>query len=277
MLTKINGANIGYDDCGQGPAVVLIHDFALNRHMWSPQVEALVNGGFRVITPDLRGFGESEPGSDKISIQTYSHDIIALLKQLGIGRAVVCGLSFGGTILLDLMENYPQHIAGGCLVATRPVADDIHERGKRNQLLNALYSGQGDWVKRKLHNMLFSQREKATPTKIRRVVGEWINHCDEQALETGICAQLYRKDYSFSLKKNTIPTLLIGAEHDPIVHHGHTDIMAQHLPNCYRSIKLSSGHLVNLEKPEQFNLHLIDFLQNLSLKRSRSIALKAAV
>ncbi len=268
---------MGYDDHGQGPAVVLLHDFALNREMWETQIEPLVEAGFRVIVPDLRGFGDSETGDDTISIQTYSRDIVALLKQLGIGRSVVCGLSFGGAILFDLMENYPQHIAGVCLAASRPVADDIQERAKRTQLLKALRSGQGDWVKRKLHTMLFSQRGKASPTKIRTAAGRWIDSCDEQALEAGLHAQLYRKDYSFLLKSIDIPTLLIGAENDPIIHHGHNDIMAQHLPNCYRTVKLSSGHLVNLEKADQFNAHLLDFLQNLALRSSRRIPLKAAV
>lgn len=277
MLTKINGIQMGYDDYGQGPAVVLIHDFALNRKMWEPQIEPLVDAGFRVIVPDLRGFGDSETGDDSISIQTYSRDIVALLKQLGVGRSVISGLSFGGAILFDLMENYPQHIAGVCLAASRPVADDIQERAKRTQLLKALHRGQGDWVKRKLHTMLFSQRGKATPTKIRTAAGRWIDSCDEQALEAALHAQLYRKDYSFLLKSIDIPTLLIGAENDPITHHGHNDIMAQHLPNCYRTVKLSSGHLVNLEKAEQFNAHLLDFLKNLALRSSRRIPLKAAV
>ena len=277
MLTKANGIHIGYDDCGQGPTIVLLHDFALNRQMWAPQIEPLVEAGFRVIIPDLRGFGESKKGDNKISIQTYSRDIIALLKQLGIGRAVICGLSFGGAILFDLIENYPQYVAGACLTASRPVADDIQERGRRTQLLNALNNGQGDWVKRKLHAMLFSQQGKATPTKIRAAAGRWINNCHEQGLEAGLRAQLYRKDYSFLLKNIDIPILLIGAENDPITHHGHNDIMAQHLPNCYRTVKLSSGHLVNMEKVDQFNAHLIDFLQNLALRSSRRIPLEAAV
>jgi pimeloyl-ACP methyl ester carboxylesterase len=277
MLTKINGIHIGYDDLGQGPAVVFLHDFALNRQMWAPQLESLLEAGFRVIIPDLRGFGDSETGSGTISIQTYSSDIIALLKHLGVGRAVVCGLSFGGAILFDLMENYPQTIAGACLVASRPVADDVQERGRRAQLLNALQKGEGDWVKWKLHTMLFSRREKETATKIRTAAKRWIDHCDEKALEAGLYAQLYRKDYSFLLKNINIPTLLIGAENDPITHHGHTDIMAQHLPNCYRAVKLSSGHLINLEESDQFNVHLLDFLQNLALKNSRRIPLKAAV
>ena len=277
MLARINGANIGYDDYGQGPTVVLIHDFALNRQMWLHQIEPLVKAGFRVITPDLRGFGESEMSDKKTTVQTYSRDIIDLLKYLGIGRAAMCGISFGGAILFDLMENYPLYIAGACLVSSRPVADDIQERAQRTRLLNALHDGQGDWVKRKLHNMMFAQRENTTPTKIRAMASQWISCCDERALQAGLQTQLQRKDYSFLLKNLQIPTLLIGAKNDPITHHGHTDIMAQHLPNCYRAIKLNSGHLVNLEKSGQFNTHLIDFLQYLALRTARRIPLKAAV
>lgn len=267
MRATINGVQIGYDDFGQGPTVLFVHDYPLNRKMWRPQVKPLVNAGFRVVLIDLRGFGESSLESDRVGIHTYSSDIIGLLNYLGIGRAVVCGLSLGGYVLFDLMENYPQRIAGACLATSRPVADDIHERARRNELLVALQDGRVDQVKEELYAMLFSGQEKTLSVAIKDEVRNWIQSLKGKTLDVALQAIGQRKDYTFLLKNLKIPTLLVGAENDPITHHNHTDIMAQHLPNCYKSVKLSSGHLVNMEKAEEFNACFLDFLRNLTPQR----------
>lgn len=267
MRATINGVQIGYDDFGQGPTVLFVHDYPLNRKMWLPQVEPLVSAGFRVLLVDLRGFGESELESDRVGIHTFSADIIGLLNYLGIGRAVVCGLSLGGYVLFDLMENYPQRIAGACLATSRPVSDDIHERAKRSELIIALQEGRIEQVKEELYTMLFAGQEETLSASIRNDVRDWIQAMKGKTLDVVLQAIGQRKDYTFLLKKLKIPTLLVGAEHDPITHHNHTDIMAQHLPNCYKAVKLSSGHLVNIEKASEFNAHFLDFLHNLTPQR----------
>ena len=59
MSPATNNMTLVYDDNGSGQPLLLIHGFPLNRTMWRPQIEALTQAGYRVITPDLRGFGES--------------------------------------------------------------------------------------------------------------------------------------------------------------------------------------------------------------------------
>jgi pimeloyl-ACP methyl ester carboxylesterase len=267
MRATINGVQIGYDDFGQGPTVLFVHDYPLNRKMWQPQVQPLVQAGFRVVLVDLRGFGESGLEAERVAIHTYSSDIIGLLNYLGIGRAVVCGLSLGGYVLFDLMENYPQRIAGACLATSRPVSDDIQERAKRNELILALQDGRLEQVKEELYRMLFAGQEKTLSATIRDEVRDWIQSLKGKTLSATLLAIGQRKDYTFLLKNLKIPTLLVGAEDDPITHHNHTDIMAQHLPNLYKAVKLRSGHLVNMEKADEFNAHFLDFLRNLTPQR----------
>lgn len=267
MRATINGVQIGYDDFGQGPTVLFVHDYPLNRKMWRPQVAPLVDAGFRVILIDLRGFGDSTLNSEGVGIQTYSSDIIGLLNYLGIGRAVVCGLSLGGYVLFDLLENYPQRIAGACLATSRPVADDIQERAKRTELISALQDGRVEQVKEELFSMLFAGQEKTLSATMKDEVRGWIQGLKGKTLDVAMQALIQRKDYTFLLKSLKVPTLLVGADQDPITHHNHTDIMAQQLPNCYKAVTLNSGHLVNMEKPEEFNAHFIDFLRNLTPQR----------
>ncbi|PLX91226.1 MAG: alpha/beta hydrolase [Desulfuromonas sp.] len=264
MHATVNGANIYYDDHGRGPAVLFIHDFPLNGKMWQPQVEAVAEAGFRVITPDLRGFGNSELKTGAAAISTYSEDIVGLLNFLGIGRAVICGLSMGGYILFDLLENHPQRVAGACLVSTRPVADDIHERAKRSEFLIALNKGQVENVREELFNMLIGDREEKISKSCREEILNLTRGATPAALINAILAITRRKDYTFQLKNMRIPTLIIGAEQDRITHPQHSEIMARQVPNCYKSIKLNCGHLVNMEKVQAFNTHLIDFLSRLN-------------
>jgi len=267
MRATINGVQIGYDDYGQGPTVLFIHDCPLNRKMWQPQVDPLVAAGFRVVLVDLRGFGESSLDVENVGIHTYSSDIIGLLNYLGVGRAVVCGLSLGGYILFDLMENYPQRIAGACLATSRPVSDDIHETARRTELISALQNGQVDQVREEMFCMLIAGQEKSLPATIKDEVWGWVKSIKGKTLDVALQAIGHRKDYTSQLKGMKIPTLLVGADQDPITHHNHTDIMAEHLPNCYKAVKLSGGHLVNMERADEFNELFLDFLNNLSPQR----------
>ena len=84
MRAVINDIALSYDDNGSGPALLLIHGFPLCRRMWYPQVKALVASGFRVITPDLRGFGESDSPEAPYSMELFADDMAALLEHLGV-------------------------------------------------------------------------------------------------------------------------------------------------------------------------------------------------
>src|ERR671929_2326316 len=100
MFVDVNGVRLGYSDTGAGrPVVLLVHGFPLNRSMWDPQLGALRERG-RVIVPDLRGFGASEPGPPgRLSMEQHADDLFALLEALDVREPVVyCGLSMGGYI-----------------------------------------------------------------------------------------------------------------------------------------------------------------------------------
>ncbi len=264
MQAKINGVRIGYDDFGQGPAVLFIHDYPVNRQMWQAQVTPLVEAGFRVVLTDLRGFGESQLTEGPVSLATYSADIIGLLDYLGIGRAAACGLSLGGYVLFDLLEHYPQRIVGACLASSRPVADDVHERAKRAELLAALENGQLEAIKKEFGKVLLPGQDEDYPESLKEDVLRWLQELKSAPLAAVLQAIGQRKDYTFLLRSLKIPMLLVGVKRDPATHQRHTDIMAQHLPNCFRAVKMNTGRLANLENPREFNQHLLEFLQRLA-------------
>jgi alpha/beta hydrolase fold len=118
MKAEINGCILAYGDRGNGLPLVLIHGFPLCRKMWRPQAEALDRAGCRVITPDLRGFGESGLSSGTVSMDDYADDIVALMDHLGIDKAVVGGMSMGGYVLLNLLERYPERVAASVFIVS---------------------------------------------------------------------------------------------------------------------------------------------------------------
>ena len=138
MKAEINGIFLNYSDRGNGIPLVLIHGFPLCRKMWRPQSETLAKAGCRVITPDLRGFGESDlTGETIVSIDTYADDIVALLDYLGLDKAVVGGMSMGGYVLLNLLERYPDRIAASIFIVTKAGCDDDAGKARRTALAEA--------------------------------------------------------------------------------------------------------------------------------------------
>ncbi len=98
---------LAYDDRGAGQPVLFIHGYPLSRRLWTPQVEGLSHH-IRIIAPDLRGHGESNPVPGPYSVDMLAGDCAALLDALGVNRPViVCGLSMGGYVALAFMRSYP--------------------------------------------------------------------------------------------------------------------------------------------------------------------------
>src|SRR5262245_62932806 len=105
MPTKtINGVNVCYQDRGRGAAVVLVHGFPLDSRMWEAQIEAL-SDRYRVIAPDLRGFGQSK-SDEPFTVASQADEIHKLLNELGVTPCVLFGLSMGGYIALTFVRKY---------------------------------------------------------------------------------------------------------------------------------------------------------------------------
>src|ERR1041384_3829609 len=98
-IIRVGDIQLAYTDTGLGQPVVLLHGYPFNRSLWTEQVNALSNR-YRVVTPDLRGLGESQAGSGAATMNRMAEDTAALFDRLEISRAVVGGLSMGGYVAL---------------------------------------------------------------------------------------------------------------------------------------------------------------------------------
>ena len=116
--------------------IVLLHAFPLASTMWEPQFKA-VPSGWRLLAPDLRGFGGStiEPESDASSLDDYAADVLHLLQELTIPSAVIGGCSMGGYATFAVLRNAPQVVRAVVLADTRAGADSSEGRENRRSLL----------------------------------------------------------------------------------------------------------------------------------------------
>nr|WP_320015230.1 alpha/beta hydrolase [uncultured Desulfobacter sp.] len=262
MQTELNGIQLAYDEVGEGPAVLLIHGFPLCRQMWRPQAKALAAAGFRAVVPDLRGFGESESGTEVGSTDLLADDLIALLDYLGIENAVVGGMSMGGYVMLNLLARYPERFSAACFIVTRADADDETARGKRNHLISEIEAGRPDAVPSAFTPLLFADQTVADRPELVDEVRGWMTATPSSGLVLGLEAIRDRDDSSALLPQLKIPVLIMGAQEDKAIPPEKSTDMAERIPGAQLSMLSAAGHMANLEQPDAFNSALLDFLRD---------------
>ncbi len=263
MNAEINGIRMAYDVVGNGPAVLLIHGFPLCRRMWEPQAQALSEAGFRVVVPDLRGYGESEAGDLPGSMDLFADDLIALMDHLGIDRAVVGGMSMGGYVLLNLLARYPQRIRAACFIVTRSDADDETGRGKRNHLIGEIEAGNPGAVAAAFTPLLFAGPTVEMRPQLVTEVRDWMVATDPAGLVLGLQAIRDRNNSDPLLPALKLPALVIGARDDKAIPPDKSVYLAEHIAGAELCLIDGGGHMVNLEQVEAFNQGLLGFLQRL--------------
>jgi 3-oxoadipate enol-lactonase len=263
MKTSDKPHSLAYDDQGSGPAVILLHGYPLCRAMWQPQLKVLSAAGYRVIAPDLRGFGQSPLPKGPVAMADYADDVIALMDDLGLGRAVVVAMSMGGYVLFNLTERYPKRLAGAVFSVTRAAADDEAGKLRRSALAREVAEGRPQVVVDAFKEILFAPQTLETdPELVVRVRG-WLEATAPQGLIGGLLAMRDRPDATPLLPRIKVPTLVIGAELDRAIPPEHSRAIAAGIPAAHLTILPGVGHLANLEAPEAFNNLLLEFLASL--------------
>jgi pimeloyl-ACP methyl ester carboxylesterase len=137
----VNGTTLCYDDCGDSEIPILfIHGFPFDKSCWDPQMSFLKRN-HRVIQYDIRGFGKSEAGTDEASMTLYADDLILFMDLLGIQKAIVCGISMGGYILMNAVHRFPERFKALVLCDTQCIADSPEARLKRDENIRLIEEG----------------------------------------------------------------------------------------------------------------------------------------
>ncbi len=250
-----NGIHLHYVQAGNGTPLILVHGYPFDHTLWQPQVDGLADAeAARVITPDLRGFGQSDAPEGVYTMEVYADDLHALLDLLQIERAVVCWLSMGGYIALAFWRKYAERVRALILVDTRAGADAPAARQARQhgQVVAV--------VEPMLARLLAKSTRRSRPALVESVHAMMLR----QRPNGIIGAQLgmaERPDSTPTLSTITVPTLVVFGAEDvitPAETEGRS--LADAIPGAKLVVIPNAGHLSNLEQPEAFNAAVREFL-----------------
>jgi 3-oxoadipate enol-lactonase len=261
--TRIDDIQLVFDDVGTGPAVVLIHGYPFNRSLWNEQVEAL-SGNYRVVTPDLRGFGESDASEGPATMNRMAQDVAKLMDQLGIDRAVIGGLSMGGYVALAFVKQFPSRVKALVLADTRPQADT--EEGKQTrvqQAEKALAEGVAGIADAMLPKLLTPETVSKRPEVVKRV-RDMMLKTKPQGAASALLGMAEREDQSEFISTIDVPTMIVVGREDAITPLADSELMHAKIQHSRLVVLDNAGHVSNLEQTEQFNDALMTFLESVA-------------
>jgi 3-oxoadipate enol-lactonase len=260
----VNGITIAYDDEGSGPPLVLVHGHPFDRSMWAPQVAAFATSGWRVIAPDLRGYGKTTVVPGVTMLDTFAADIIGLLDHLGIDAFVLGGLSMGGQIVMECYRQFAPRTRGLILADTFPQAETEEGKKARNEVADRLLrEGMRDYADEVLPKMIAPYNVLSMPAVASHVHGMMAATPAEGAA-AALRGRAERRDYRALLADVSVPALIVVGRDDEYTPVRDAEDMRELIPNATLAVINGAGHLPNLEQPTDFNNALRQFLSQVA-------------
>ncbi len=258
-----------YEDHGTGTPVVLIHGWPLDGRSWEKQVPALVAAGYRAITYDRRGFGQSTPTWEGHDFDTIAADLDAILTQLDLTGATLVGFSAGGGVVARYIGTYGTARVSKAVLASAVTpyiyATEGNPEGGLDDGTIGYFEGgisadRADFVDHFL-TMFYSSGETVVVSEPQRLFGrDLANAASPRATLAGVSA-FARTDFRADLEKFTVPTLVIHGDSDGVVPFQISGRRAAaSIPGSELVLVEGGPHGINVSHAEQFNAALLTFL-----------------
>lgn len=234
-----------YTDIGAGVPIVFVHGLGSRKEAWLPQHE--LSSSYRLILVDLRGHGGSVV-EDDISLRNFAKDIIELLEHLHIEYTYVCGLSLGGIVAQELHSQRPDLIAGLILANTTPYIPSMMMFRAMDEVRKSY--NKGTLVDEIIGRGFYDTRLKETARDSFLIRSSYI---DSAYSAIG-------HNYITHLCSIRCPTLILGSSHDKVIPVLNVPFMHFLISGSKSHIFQDTGHLSNIEKPDEFNKQIKQFI-----------------
>jgi 3-oxoadipate enol-lactonase len=256
----VNGTKLFYHESGRGIPVVLLHGFPLDHRVWHNQVHDLATI-CRVITPDLRGFGQSHGGGD-FTMTSLAEDLYLLLSQIHALPCVLGGLSMGGYISLAYERQFAATLRGLMLIDSRAAADTPEGRAGRDAMIDLAKTSGSFAVADSMMPKMFAGGSLEN-TELVKELKSIMDACPAQTIQYASAAMRDRADFRPTLSHIAAPTLIIVGESDVLT----PPAMAQEVHGLIKGSTLSiipnAGHMAIMEQPQQVSRTIRQFLTKL--------------
>ena len=235
---------------------MLIHGHPFDRSLWQPQVEALA-ADFRVVAPDLRGFGESPGTPHIVGMREYAEDIEELLDRLGVGQAAIVGLSMGGLVAIELVTAHPERCWALGLVTTTAEPVTPAERALRRERADLIERDGMQVLIDYMHTGVYGPN---CPPAVRERVDAMMAGAPVQGAAAALRGRAERPDYRPRLRALDLPAFVCTGSEDPWSNETVTAEIVEHLQRPELTVVEGVGHLPNLEAEAVFDRALTEFL-----------------
>jgi len=253
---RTNDIDTYYEVTGQGEPLLLIHGLGSSTQNWEFQVGYFAER-YRVITYDVRGHGRSSKPPGPYSMRTFAQNATALLAHLRVAPVHVAGISMGGMIAFELAVRYPNLLQSLAVANSVPdmrakTPGDYLEMWQRILILKLL------GVRRM--GMVLSRRlfPKPDQEELRRLFVERWAENDKHAYEQALRA-LFGWSVEARLGEICCPTLIIASDQDYWPLEVQRTIVTQ-MPDACLAVIPDAHHAVAVERPDEFNHILMEFL-----------------
>ena len=251
------GLEIAYERTGKGPPLVFVHGAGEDSRVWRPQLSALADE-FTLVAWDEPGAGRSSDVPTDFQLSDYANCLAALIEAIALGPANVAGISWGGTLAQELYRHHPELVATLILVDTYAgwkgslPEEEVHARVKS------------------LHRMLAAPDEfdptlpglfaADPPPEFVPLLEEMAADVRPESLRTALLV-MAEADQRDLLPRIIVPTLLIWGEEDVRSPLSVAHQFEQAIPKARLVVIAGAGHVSNLERPEEFNDAVREFLR----------------
>ena len=259
---RVNGAELYYEVGGEGRPLMLLHDGLLDRRMWDDQFVAFARL-YKTIRYDRRGYGNSSGQNRPFS---DASDLHRLLRHLGTDEAHLLGISNGAKVALQFALEHPRMVAA--LVLVGPSLGGYRPSEEKQRRVSEILSvacergaeaGVEAWMEDPFYPP--AKDKPAARERVRRIARE---NLPRLLSVPGLREEPYPPTIE-SLSRIVAPTLIVLGERDDRDNREIASILASRLPRAEKKVFAASGHLVNLERPEQFYSFVVNFLDERGL------------
>jgi len=256
-------ADIFYETQGAGPPLVLLHPFPTNHDFWEPLVPQL-STRYRLIMPDLRCHGASQPGSGEATMEKHAADLLRILDAEQISRARFAGVSIGGYIIFEFWRHHRERMEALVLCDTRAQADTAEGRQTRLKAAEEVErSGPDQYIDSMVPKMLGETTRTNRPDIVARARA-MMDRMTREGIGCALRGMAARPDSIPTLKTISVPVMIIVGKEDSLTPVADAQLMHREIRGSGFAGVPAAGHYAPLEQPQAVAQLMRGFLDQIS-------------